>query len=248
MHTLLSILPSIPWYLHFQLIAEVFPFPFSVILYCNRGLFFRLLTFLYRARATSAAPPYFKPFIARESRREFIDGAAYHNNPINVADAERKYIWPDVDKLEPDILLSLGTGKNSKHLSREAEKLQKQEDDSKWTKMLPNALKILSARLSDALDSERAWDRFSVNVVGRDPSHRYIRLNPEFDSAPPALDQKERLATLEFDLKPILASMHVSIRHVADQLIASCFYFEKANVQPRENYIRGMLQQLSLMT
>ena len=108
--------------------------------------------------------------------------------------------------------------------------------------MLPNALKILSARLADALDSERAWDRFSVNVVGRDPSHRYIRLNPEFDSAPPALDHKERLANLEFDLKSILASMpmHVLIRHVADQLVASCFYFDKADVQTRENYIRGM--------
>ena len=67
------------------------------------------------ASATSAAPSFFKPF--RSSRypyRTYLDGALYHNNPASVANHERKFLWPDVAENPPDILLSLGTGKNGR--------------------------------------------------------------------------------------------------------------------------------------
>ena len=62
------------------------------------------------ARATSAAPTYFKPFVNDRTHRGYLDGAIYHKNPVEVANDERRLIWPDERDLHPDILLSIGTG------------------------------------------------------------------------------------------------------------------------------------------
>jgi predicted acylesterase/phospholipase RssA len=65
------------------------------------------------AAATSAAPPFFKAFEHGRTNRSYLDGAIYNNNPIKVVHRERKYLWPDVSELHPDILLSLGTGRDN---------------------------------------------------------------------------------------------------------------------------------------
>ena len=49
----------------------------------------------------------------------YFDGALYHNNPVEVASRERKLIWPDVADKHPDVMLSLGTGKNAVKIKRE---------------------------------------------------------------------------------------------------------------------------------
>ena len=199
-----------------------------------------LLVIQSRARATSAAPPYFKPFRPKESNREYIDGAVYHNNPIKVADAERKYLWPDVEKLEPDILLSIGTGKSSRHLAKEAERLEKHKDGSKLAHFVPKVFRIVFARMNDILDSESTWEKFYINVVQHGSSPRYIRINPELTTVPPALDDKDKLWSLEADVVRSLSVMNKQIRGVADRLLASCFYFEKLEVQALEEQITGM--------
>ncbi|KAL8902691.1 MAG: hypothetical protein Q9207_004458 [Kuettlingeria erythrocarpa] len=67
------------------------------------------------ASATSAAPKFFKPFTsATYPCKTYLDGALYHNNPASVANNERKSLWPDVAENTPDILLSLGTGKDGR--------------------------------------------------------------------------------------------------------------------------------------
>lgn len=62
------------------------------------------------AAATSAAPKYFKAFIHGPTDRSFVDGGLYWNSPAIVAERERKLLWPDEADMEPDILLSIGTG------------------------------------------------------------------------------------------------------------------------------------------
>lgn len=66
---------------------------------------------MQRARATSAAPPFFKPFVAPETNSEYVDGSKSHRCPAKVAYSEMRSIWPDVADLPPDIMLSVGTGK-----------------------------------------------------------------------------------------------------------------------------------------
>jgi hypothetical protein len=74
------------------------------------------------ACATSAAPSYFKPFTHLATDRTYMDGALYHNNPVKVANHERKAIWPDVAENHPDVVLSIGTGQNLQQITAEIQK------------------------------------------------------------------------------------------------------------------------------
>lgn len=197
----------------------------------------------FRARATSAAPPYFKTFQPSQSSREFVDGAVHHNNPINVANAERKYIWPDVDNLSPDIMLSIGTGKSSNYLEVEKSRLKKQEQEAKWLRWVPKALQILFAKMHDVLDAEKTWQKFIETIPAEDVAQRYIRINPDLKSGVPDLDDKLRIWSLETDTKKSLNYMNSSIRGIADRLVASCFYYEKASGQTQENQVIGTQPQ-----
>ena len=200
-----------------------------------------------RARATSAAPPYFKPFQPQQSGKEFIDGAVRHNNPIKVANAERKYIWPDVGDLDPDVLLSIGTGKSSRHLKDEEEKLEKQQSGVRWSKWIPKIFQVVFATVNDVLDAERTWQKFHASLTKGDSSQRYIRINAELNYAPPALDEKGKIWSLEADTKRSLVYINTSILDVADRLVASCFYFDKAEAQPVEYQITGMPKRLLVL-
>ena len=91
----------------------------------------------------------------------------------------------------------------------------------------------------DILDSERTWDKFFINVPEHSASKRYFRINPELSTTPPALDDKDKVDSLETEVIGILESKDHEIRAVADRLVASCFYFEKANVQPLDDQITG---------
>ncbi|KAJ0109487.1 hypothetical protein J7T55_000413 [Diaporthe amygdali] len=62
-------------------------------------------------RATSAASPFFKPFVAPDTNTEYIDGSKSHSCPARVAHSEMRSIWSDVADLPPDIMLSIGTGR-----------------------------------------------------------------------------------------------------------------------------------------
>ena len=94
------------------------------------------------ACATSAAPPYFKPFQHEMTKNIYFDGALYHNNPVEVASRERKLIWPDVADKHPDIMLSLGTGKNVVKIERElADELK--EDQPEINYQRPKSLEAM---------------------------------------------------------------------------------------------------------
>lgn len=71
------------------------------------------------AAATSAAPSYFKPFVHGPTKRTYLDGALYHNNPVRLVHRERKLLWPDVADKHPDILLSIGTGQNEDEIKKD---------------------------------------------------------------------------------------------------------------------------------
>lgn len=72
------------------------------------------------ASATSAAPSLFKPFESL-GKHVYLDGAVYYNNPVKVANNERKFLWPDVADAPPDIILSIGSGMNRDKIAEELE-------------------------------------------------------------------------------------------------------------------------------
>lgn len=83
------------------------------------------------AAATAAAPPYFKAFYHGPTRRSYLDGAFYNNNPARIAEQERKVLWPDIADSAPDIFLSIGTSKDSRQLNREIRAAENARQSSK---------------------------------------------------------------------------------------------------------------------
>jgi predicted acylesterase/phospholipase RssA len=74
------------------------------------------LTYWEAAAATSATPPYFKPFFHQSSHRYFWDGSLNNSNPAKIAHRERKLLWPDVANMVPDIFLSIGTSQHKSNV------------------------------------------------------------------------------------------------------------------------------------
>ncbi|KAH9898942.1 hypothetical protein F4778DRAFT_178322 [Xylariomycetidae sp. FL2044] len=64
------------------------------------------------ARSTSAATPFFKPFMKAETNHEYIGGDSRYMCPIYVAHHETRSIWNDIADVPPDLMLSIGTGRN----------------------------------------------------------------------------------------------------------------------------------------
>jgi patatin-like phospholipase/acyl hydrolase len=93
------------------------------------------------AAATSAAPSFFKPFVHPNADRKYLDGALYFNNPIKIANNERKLLWPEVADCHPDLMLSIGTGQNQEETeagvargARSQNELEKRKTAKKYGK------------------------------------------------------------------------------------------------------------------
>ena len=221
-----------------------------------------------RARATSAAPSYFKAFKSERNDRGYLDGALYHNNPIRVADLERRLIWPDTAGLPPDILLSIGTSCNTtiKDAARDAQHSQRENHDhwsnkSNTTKASKHGLldwrrnggqtrklfKVMKNRVESILDTEVTWLKF-ISDIERDDGgdkERYPRINPNIGIDPPKLDETKELPRLQqlVQQKTKDASYKKQIAGVARRLVASCFYVETSslptNVQESDISVTG---------
>jgi len=183
------------------------------------------------ARATSAAPRIFKPFDHEPSGNVFQDGAIYYNNPIELAMRERRLIWPDQADRDPDIVISIGTSFNPH--SRRTEVIT--ASNSRWG--IPSHFKQLAKiaidHVQSTLDSEKTWNDFVQNQVSisKRIRMRYIRLNLSLDKNPPKLDEVNAMDELRdlADAKFNQPAYKQRFKSVADQLLATSFYFERTD-------------------
>lgn len=206
---------------------------------------------LPRARATSAAPSFFKSFKSERNNRGYLDGALYHNNPVRVADLERRLIWPDTNNSPPDILLSIGTSCDNT-IRNEAQQnfnLHKQRTftmppESRDTvegsrhrvlrrEKVPQPRKfinILVNRVGNILDTELTWLTFMSEAIrgDQDDKSRYHRINPNIGEEPPKLDETKKLPHLRHRMTHVMknAAFHNQIGEIARRLVASSFYVE----------------------
>jgi hypothetical protein len=206
----------------------------------------RIHTFLLSnktsARSTSAAPTYFKPYYHERTRKTYVDGAIRRNNPIRVADEERKLIWPN-ESGRPDIILSLGTGIHCSQFRLPSSLVPRKK--ALVEELIPNGprknILALFDMVRSTMNCEREWDDF-VFAHRSDPQFVGIchRLNVGLESKPPKLDDISEIAALERDALAYLGrrssslpytnhkyrSAHDHIKVIADRLIATLFYFD----------------------
>ncbi|MCJ1354083.1 MAG: hypothetical protein MMC33_004070 [Icmadophila ericetorum] len=204
------------------------------------------------ARATSAAPSYFKEYRSERNNRGYLDGALYHNNPVRVADIERRLIWPDTEDLPPDILLSIGTSCNNV-IKREARdslnrssrtyvptptssmaaasgRAQSIFKKRPRTIHMHKMFKMMKNRVGDILDTEVTWLKFLSDVTrGKDDDkERYCRINPNIGEDPPKLDERQKLPSLLRRMHSLIeeGTLVIELGKVARRLVASSFYLE----------------------
>jgi patatin-like phospholipase/acyl hydrolase len=167
-----------------------------------------------RARATSAAPTFFRPLVNGRTKEGYIDGAIFHNNPVRIANYESKLIWPDVEELHPDILLSIGTAHNGENTDGNPGSSvldqRRAQDRKRLTKDRPKERKppglnpfsevqswinVMFKRMDDILDAESIWRDFRKDIITNSSAmeaRRYQRLNPKVKSRTPKMDEKKR--------------------------------------------------------
>lgn len=177
------------------------------------------------ARATAAAPTIFKPLCHHASKQTYTDGAIYHNNPIQIADKERKLIWPNMEAEWPDIVVSIGTGFSRNSRPADDKSIPLRRGVLSHGKSL---YKIAKNHIATSLDSETTWETY-MNILQPPPIQRsrYVRLNLQLAEDPPKLDELHQMKYIQ-DLTRDRFSDDGRIRRVALQLIASSFYFEKS--------------------
>jgi hypothetical protein len=180
------------------------------------------------ARATCAAPSYFKPYRRALFEKEYYDGGLYNNNPARIALCEAKRPWGKGTTNHPNILLSVGSGYGVKPPDTAGTGL--------WgmfmslVKCMPmyRTIQVLAGRLNQNLNSEATWLDNYGTLENHKPSD-YCRLNPIFSCVPPNLDDITALedGTLGKEANQFLASpsIQAKIENVVLRLVATSFYF-----------------------
>ncbi|KAM3087081.1 hypothetical protein ACMFMG_001191 [Clarireedia jacksonii] len=188
------------------------------------------------ARATSAAPGYFKPF-GRKDELQFMDGAILHNNPIEIAMGEARNIAFAHNLCEtPDILLSLGTGLQRDYKNNEDPPVKESrvlENAPKFFPKMPfiNMLfTMVKYQIKLNLDSEIRWQKWSQQITDKEFKSRFYRINPDLGVTPPLLDDVNKVTLMLQNVTGWTQTdrdVQYMIGEIACRLVASSFYFEK---------------------
>ncbi|KAF7523041.1 hypothetical protein G7054_g11908 [Neopestalotiopsis clavispora] len=191
------------------------------------------------ARATSAAPGFFKPLRKDKGRDSFMDGGVFHNNPIKVATEEaRRLAISHHLSATPDILLSLGTclpqDTSAQNYDHQLERLRAREKVEFGIGRLKASVDTLRAifraaafQISLNIDSERIWKQWNKQCADLAP--RAFRVNPDLGQEPPRLDEKAKVPELRDRINGWVQKEDPAeqISQICCTLVASSFYFER---------------------
>lgn len=177
------------------------------------------------ARATSAAPGYFKSFYHPRNLHTYQDGALKLNNPVLAADYERLCVWGEGPQSAPDVLVSIGTG-----FFPDAKAKSSDPGPQTGIGLVNGAMTFVNiARdvIESDLDCEKTWEDYVQCAVpeGHERRSRYHRLTLEIRGPKIELDAVNEMPKLRNLTKGHYSKNAYLIDKVAGQLIASLFYF-----------------------
>ncbi|KAH8736463.1 hypothetical protein BGZ61DRAFT_527409 [Ilyonectria robusta] len=188
----------------------------------------------YKARATSAALPFFKPYEKPETKDIYLDGALYHNCPVWVAHHEKRLIWPDESGDLPDLLLSVGTGchREGVRMGETVPSPSIRKAKAGKSPLLSQLYQTGSDRLGDILNCSRIWENFlteNAQLNSRlNPSgtQRHVRINPDLGASVPRLDDVSAIEDVERSVNRYFHQHQDLVKQTAHRLIASTFFFQ----------------------
>lgn len=181
----------------------------------------------YRARSTSAAPGYFKPFVFTSCYKptpELMDGGILHNNPADIVLEEAQRLAETSHQMRPpDIVLSVGTGQPIPPGPASAPPVF-----AKGSWWLPRLYTVIINQVRMNIDTEKRW-RAALRQ-NRDLDKRMHRVNPDLGREPPAMDEVGKLDKLRNQVQAWLTAriQRSKITEIACILVASSFYFERS--------------------
>jgi hypothetical protein len=175
-----------------------------------------------RARATSAAPRFFRAFDHKPTEKCYVDGAIYHNNPVNVAEQERKLIWPELQEAWPDIILSLGTASSPGLRRTESDRTANQKGIVSHGQVL---LGLLKTHMATSLECEKIHQSFLAMLPRDVKQSRCRRINPELSGDVPGLDEVKKMPALQEKVRLMLRN-DALVKEVALQLVATSFFYQ----------------------
>ncbi|KAI0882625.1 uncharacterized protein GGS22DRAFT_191215 [Annulohypoxylon maeteangense] len=204
------------------------------------------------ARATSAAPTFYTPFAHAASGQTLLDGGLYNNNPIKIADAESKAIWPDTKYRKPDVILSLGTGFLPDEFSMaSAPAIVEHIPTSEHRDTREMKMKVLEywrllgemfyKHLMNSMLSERAWyEWLGIKASDEEDRRRYHRLNVTLDEDI-AMDDIKKLDDCRRAVQTWAGNNEndATIIDIANHLLSSCFYYGFAKGEIYETWYEG---------
>ncbi|KAH0538884.1 hypothetical protein FGG08_004540 [Glutinoglossum americanum] len=176
------------------------------------------------ARATSAAPTFFKPYTHDATGVVYKDGALKCNNPIRIADSERRSIWRSGSN-SLDLHLSIGTGVNPE-LGGAV-----QSYDRRSRTGIGVLIDIATDAVKSTMDSESEYESFRRDLHDEEIRKRYHRFNVCInDGQPtPSFDDCRHIQRLKDLAKKHCESKDIEpqLRQLARILVSSTFYYEK---------------------
>ncbi|CEI60194.1 hypothetical protein FVEN_g6376 [Fusarium venenatum] len=194
------------------------------------------------ARATAAAPRYFKPFVHTNTGIQYTDGAVHHVCPVFIADNERKRLWGDINQPPPDLVLSLGTGHTNCRLTHKEKRAYGQKSSALSPKIPSSPLRpsgsfssmwrIINPIIDDQKSSEDMWNSYVAQTSTSSNEHRHVRIDIGWADKRPDFDDIEEIETIERNAINMMSDGH-TVRMTAHKLVASCFYFERTGVDSR---------------
>jgi hypothetical protein len=166
-----------------------------------------------------------------------MDGALKANNPIRLAEQERKLIWPNSGEF-PDIHVSIGTG--TTHRVDAAVGERRVGSLHRPATGVSLRVQIGKGAVKDIMDSETVWHDFCQPLTEEDRT-RYRRLNVPFTEGNeiPAMHDISSLKLLQETAHDYCSKQEVlmQLRYIARQLVASTFYFDfKAWARPGQRW------------
>ncbi|KAJ3538427.1 hypothetical protein NM208_g5905 [Fusarium decemcellulare] len=190
------------------------------------------------ARATSACPTLFKPYVHQHTERTYLDGAILRNNPVRLAYEEETRIWGQSKR--PDIVLSVGTGilidfdgRLIQHRRPHIESLKN---------FLPKGIrkKVETGldMVQTTLDCHEEWQNFIASLRSSPINRNCHRLDVGLINKPPGLDAVDEIHNLRHASEIYLRDAGFSSKHltgryscppaqidaIARRLLSSLFY------------------------